>query len=616
MASLGTRDELSGPAAEQPAPAGTPVMPVHLYGRTAVVGPYLTPGRPGAPCGHCLARRWQSVRPRQVREALERGGRTHAVGEPPYATAFVTDALTSLVVRAAEHEPENEHAACPPVRLLDMENLRVHTFQLLPDPECPVCGERAPDTAEAAVLELEPSPKTSVDSFRGRGVHDYDLPEDALVNPVCGALGLSVVRELDSPTTAATFGKMETRTGTYLHEAYWGGHADAYGDSVRVGLLEGLERYAGMRSRAKAVGTSASLGALRARKVAALDPRDCGLYSDELYAEYEREGRITPFAEDREIPWVWGYSLRDKAPLLVPEALTYWHAVPLSERFVQECSNGCASGSSPAEAVYHGLMELVERDAFLIAWYGRIALPEIDPRAARSAAVRHMTERLAMYGYEARFFDARMTLPIPVVIAAAVGADGGLCFGAGASLDPEDAMRAGMAEIATDAPHLRRRTEWRRTELEAMADDFGKVAALHDHPLLYGLPRMRPYASFLLGKPGAPRGPLVAPADLDPAARGTLVPGTDLRDDLEHCVAAVTDAGFDVVVVDQTLPQQRELGLHTVSVIVPGLLPIDFGWGRQRALGMDRLRTAPRAAGLRDRDLDPADLNPAPHPFP
>ncbi len=71
-----------------------------------------------------------------------------------------------------------------------------------------------------------------------------------------------------------------------------------------------------------------------------------------------------------------------------------------------------------------------------------------------------------------------------------------------------------------------------------------------------------------------------------------------------------------MIAVEQTGPEQRALGLATASVLVPGLLPIDFGWARQRALRMPRLRTALREAGRADRDLAPADLNPAPHPFP
>lgn len=71
-----------------------------------------------------------------------------------------------------------------------------------------------------------------------------------------------------------------------------------------------------------------------------------------------------------------------------------------------------------------------------------------------------------------------------------------------------------------------------------------------------------------------------------------------------------------MIVVDQTLPEQRRLGLVTVNVIVPGLVPIDFGWDRQRALHLARVRIAPHVAGLRDRPLADADLHRVPHPFP
>lgn len=51
-------------------------------------------------------------------------------------------------------------------------------------------------------------------------------------------------------------------------------------------------------------------------------------------------------------------------------------------------------------------------------------------------------------------------------------------------------------------------------------------------------------------------------------------------------------------------------------MIVPGLLPIDFGWTKQRALHMPRLRTAFRRAGWRETDLAESELHRVPHPFP
>ncbi|WP_199844097.1 TOMM precursor leader peptide-binding protein [Streptomyces albireticuli] len=635
---------------------------VQLYGHHALVGPFPRAGEEAEaarPCPRCLARRWQSVRGRALRDALELGSGTRAAGVPPYALPFLADAIAALVTDRQEREAgrareaattaedpggpgavpappvsraparaKDEAAAgtggtCrtgtvgadgpfPAVHLVDLETLRVSRHPLVPDAECPDCGRGVPDSAEAATLTLRPAPEHRPGSFRVRGIGAYDLPTEAFANPVCGALGPGVVHDVASATTSATIGCFELRSGEYLRETFWGGHADSYADSARIGVLEGLERAAGMRARGRTTRVRASLEALRARGEAAVDPRECGLYPPEFH---RANPRVTPFTPGREIPWVWGYSLRDRRPLLVPEILTYYSTPGLENRFVQESSNGCASGGSLEEAVYFGLMEVVERDAFLLAWYGRAALPEIDPWTSADPRTRQMVDRLAMYGYEARFFDTRITFPVPVVTAVAVRPDGGLgtmCFGAGAGLDPEAALAGGLCEIATDAVNIRGRAERDGERLRAMAADFDKVLALHDHPLVYGLPEMAGHAAFLL----AERGPKLPMAELYGPGTRVLAASGDLRDDVERCVAAVTDAGFDVVVVDQTLPEQRDLGLHTVSVIVPGLLPIDFGWGRQRALHMPRTRTALRAAGLRERDLRPEDLNPAPHPFP
>ncbi|MGH3313689.1 MAG: TOMM precursor leader peptide-binding protein [Streptomyces sp.] len=617
VAALGFRDEFTtaGPASPpEPAPQPQPVIPVHLYGQHAIIGP---PGRAtdravnsrdGRACSRCLARRWQAVRSVSLRDALETGGETHAAGEWPYGTPFAVDAVAALVTAAGNRAATGPF---PEVHLLDLRTLTVRCYPLVPDPQCPRCGMPSADTRDAARIVLRSAPKHKPGTFRLRPLEAYDIDVAAFANPLCGALGPSVVHDVSSTSTSAAIGCFSMRSGEYLRETFWGGHADSFATSARIGVLEGLERYAGMRARAK---TTKVTGSLEQFGHDAVDPRHVGLYSDTFYRD---NPRVVPFTPGREIPWVWGYSLRDGTPRLVPEVLTYYHAPGLENRFVQESSNGCASGGALEEAVYFGLMEVVERDAFLLAWYGRQPLPEIDPETSARPATRHMVDRLAMYGYRARFFDTRITFPVPVITAVAERPDGGLgrmCFGAGAGLDPESALDSALCEIATDAVNLRGRTELDEPRLRGMAEDFDQVTALHDHPLVYGVPEMGRFADFLLRQPGPPP-PLPVDGLRWPDASGSAV-ATDIRADLERCVGAVTGAGFDVVVVDQTLPEQRTLGLHTVSVLVPGLLPIDFGWSRQRARTMPRMRTALRAAGLRERDLTARDLNPAPHPFP
>jgi ribosomal protein S12 methylthiotransferase accessory factor len=616
---LGVRDELAartpasrpdaGAARETGADGGADAVPVWLAGRHAIVGP-LGPRS----CERCLARRWQRVRDAWLREALEADCPVSAAGQPPFVTPFAAQAVASLLrehLRCTSGDRPREFPAAtaegdwyPDVYQIDLETLRVTHVRLVPDPDCPACGVPVPDTPDAPDLPL--APPSSPGSLRAAVPEDYELPLDALVNPVCGVLGANAAAQLDLPGTSTVFGSFSERSGDDLYRFYWGGHANAFARSLRVGVLEGLERYAGMRPRGRRVARVAALDELRGLGLPALDPRRCGLYDAEFYGS---GAAAEPFSPGRPIPWVWGHSLRDRSPVLVPEILTYYYSEPEAERFVQECSNGCASGASLTEAALHGLLELIEREAFLLAWYARVPLPEIDARTSRRPATRYLIDRLALHGYRARFFDTRLAFPLPVVTAVAQRTRpglGALCFGAGCAPDPEDALSAALAEIASDAPPLRGRAERRETQLRKMADDFTAVESIEDHPILYGLPEMTVHAAFLLD--GAPR-PLLSLAEL--AAEGKVPPpgragDGGLRDELDRCVAMVAAAGFDVIAVDQTAPEQRRLGLHTASVIAPGLLPIDFGWNRQRAPRMPRLRQVTGAA----------EPNPAPHPFP
>jgi ribosomal protein S12 methylthiotransferase accessory factor len=515
--------------------------------------------------------------------------------------------LTSATRQLDEGEPDEGPFA--PVHHLDIDDLTVRSHRLVPDPECPRCGRRKVDTAAGAAVSLTPAPKPTRGTFRLRSLEDFAALPRALTNPVCGVVGAGLQPDWSSVSTAPVWGAFTTRSGTYLRQTMWGGHANTYQDSARIGVLEGLERMAGMRPRGKTTQVVAPLDQLGDL---ALDPRTCGVYSDDFYRD---NPDVRPFAPDRPIRWVWGWSLRDHRPVLVPEVLAYYQTPGRRDRFVQATSSGCAAGSCYEEAVYSGLMETVERDAFLIAWYSATPLPEIDPRSSSNPRTRQMVDRLAMYGYDARFFDTRITFDIPVVTGVAVRRDGGLgalCVGAGAGLDPEEAMAAALDEIATDAAHLHTRTEREEERLRAMAADFSLVADLHDHPLAFGIPEMAAHAGFLLDGSRTPDPLAVVYGSRRPAPPLA----DDLAEDVQWCADAVAHHGFDMIVVDQTMPEQRDLGLVTVNVLVPGLVPIDFGWSRQRALHMQRVRTAPREAGLVDHDLAPHQVHRVPHPFP
>ncbi|MGW1725897.1 TOMM precursor leader peptide-binding protein [Streptomyces sp. NPDC002306] len=590
---------------------------VHLTAQAVLLGPWGGAPEAGPACGTCLAMRRQRLRTRTEREALETGTETTATGPWPVLPDHTVDAVWSLhrliATGAARHTAEGADSALPRITELDLETLRVRTFPLVPEPMCPYCRPFTDEAARQAAEEAAPAPPSSrpkphPDAYRLRGPADYPLPVKGLANPVCGVLGSGTWIDVTSPTTAPVAGSVFMRGYAGLTDVTWSGQANSYASSRDLAFLEGLERYAGTHRRHRAPVVTASLDELGDR---ALDPRVCGLYGPRTYAE---DPMVEPFDPARPLPWVTGWSLRDARPVYVPARLVYYSAGTREDNFVFECSNGCATGGTWEEAVLFGLLELIERDAFLLGWYGDLSLPEIDLASVRGPKVRAMVARAALQGYDVHVFDNRVDLPVPVVTGLAVRRDDGpgtLAFAAGASFDPETAVESAVSEILTYIPHLPGQVAERPAELAAMTRDFDLVKRLPDHAALFGLPAMRRHAASYLAPSRV--GSL---AELFAGWEEGRPRSEDLRDDLLLLCDLLGGAGCDVIAVDQTTPEQRRMGLRTVATLAPGLLPIDFGWLRQRALHLPRLRTAPHRAGLVPAPLREEDLRRVPHPFP
>ncbi|MFD7439508.1 TOMM precursor leader peptide-binding protein [Streptomyces sp. NPDC059861] len=606
---LGSRDVRDDPHA-----AVRPTALVHLTSREVLVGPWGGDADARA-CGTCLAMRWQRLRSRTERDALETGTPWSFAPHWPEQPAFVADAVHALyeaVIGAPAPAPPGRTSAdraLPQVSCLDVATLTVRTFPLYADPLCPHCGSGGTDSRQDAELALVSRPKPAEDVYRLRPASSYPLAPAALANPVTGLLGAGTWLNVTSPTTAPVAGSVFMRGYAGLTDVTWSGQANGFAASRDLAFLEGLERYAGTHRRR---GTKLLTASYNSLGEDALNPADCGFYALETYRD---DPLVDPFDADRPIPWVWGYSLRDRRPLLVPARLVHYSAGLAADNFVFECSNGCAIGSCLEEAVLGGLLELIERDAFLLAWYGGTRLTEIDLATVGDPTVRAMIDRAALQGYDVHAFDNRIDLAVPVVTGLAVRRDGGpglYSFGAGASLDPASALEGALSEVLTYIPHLPGQVRERRGELEAMAADFTKVLHLKDHAQLYGLPAMAVHvAPYLQPREVRPMADVYASWETSGRPRTG-----DLADDVALCRDELARAGHDVVVVDQTTPEQRRMGLRTVCVLAPGLLPIDFGWSRQRALGMPRLRTAAHRGGLRDSDLEGWEIRRVPHPFP
>src|SRR6185295_3075966 len=115
--------------------------------------------------------------------------------------------------------------------------------------------------------------------------------------------------------------------------------------------------------------------------------------------------------------WVWGHSLTERRPRLVPASLVYLNYRPAGDeaKIGLNASTGLAAGATREEAILGGLLEIVERDAFTIAWMHRqvgrrIEVDDDDLQWALRA--RLWADRPSV---DVKILDLTTDVPIPVV---------------------------------------------------------------------------------------------------------------------------------------------------------------------------------------------------------
>ncbi len=159
-----------------------------------------------------------------------------------------------------------------------------------------------------------------------------------------------------------------------------------------------------------------------------------------------------PFAGQTSIEWVMGHDIMNDVEVFVPANAVFHPYNPVNgNQLFRSNTNGLASGNTIEEAVLHGLLEVIERDALSIAEYTRnpgkeIALSESD--GLNYELKRKMEEA----GINVKLWLLDSDVDIPTVVTAlddTVLKDPALLvMGAGSHLSPEIAVTRALTEAA------------------------------------------------------------------------------------------------------------------------------------------------------------------------
>jgi len=271
---------------------------------------------------------------------------------------------------------------------------------------------------------------------------------------------------------------------------------------------------------------------------------------------------------DAPIPWVTGYDLEAGEDILVPASAVFH---PLPQKYPQlfrTSTNGLASGNTIEEAVFHALMEIIERDAWSLVEVSRDTGPqvqEIEDPLAESLLSRFRAAQVAV-----TIKDITSDIGIPTI--AAISDDtllqdpALLTIGMGTHTSARIALLRALTEVAQS----------RLTQIHGARED----TTVADFRKKIGYERTKRMNRYWFSSPESRRFSAIPSLDT-----------TDFLDDISLARQRLREAGLPrTIVVNLT---QEAIGVPVVRVIVPGL----------EVYAMDQERIGRRCHEARDRRI-------------
>lgn len=273
------------------------------------------------------------------------------------------------------------------------------------------------------------------------------------------------------------------------------------------------------------------------------------------------------------VPWVAGYDLLQEEEILVPASAVFHPLPDTYPQLFRTSTNGLASGNTLEEAVFHALMEVIERDAWSLVEASRDTGPRVT--AIGDALSSDLLSRFASAQVEVHVRDITSDLGIPTF--AAVSDDiqlrdpALLTLGMGTHTSARIALLRALTEVAQS----------RLTQIHGAREDTDTA----DFRRRAGYERVRRMNAYWFDGRSEEPFDRVPSCDTD-----------DFLSDIGIALDRIRGAGLDrIIVVDLTRP---EIGVPVVRVIVPGL----------EVYAMDQERVGRRCHDARNRRLSRSQL--------
>lgn len=374
-------------------------------------------------------------------------------------------------------------------------------------------------------------------------------------------------------------------------------------DSLETALLkfigESLERYCLNAYKQKDL----VLGSYNELRNRAID-----IHTIVALSEKQRQNpKFTRFIIDGSTKFYWaqGISLKTGKSVLIPAQLVYLsYMYPNDEKVIYlPISTGAAGGTSLLAALRRGVCEVIERDAFMIAYLNKLSPPKVNLKLLKNKEIDRWLLLFERYHLEVSVLDITTEVGIPTFLTVVIDRTGiGVAVSCGLKThpDPVEAIIGSLKESQHPRCWVRRLAEEgpnRIKKIQPVAIRTLEERALYWFPV----ERIDDIAFLLKQKPSKLKKYIFGKSSSEKKL---------LKDVLQKLWKSNMDAYF----VDITLPKFRRLGYCLVKVIIPQTTPFYLN-EQVPYLGGDRLYKVPKIIGLASHATTEESLNPIPHPF-
>lgn len=323
---------------------------------------------------------------------------------------------------------------------------------------------------------------------------------------------------------------------------------------------------------------------------------------------YKKSFPCIKFDESLHLSWVKGFNITRNSEVFIPSCFI-WRSKKGKELLWEATNNGCASHFSIKNAILHGIYEVIERDAIMITHFNKLptSLVEVD---IKNDLFEKIFAEFEYHNIDIYVLKIPTDINIPVFLT--VGRNRkkdypAFICGAGCNLNPIFGLKRSLMEAL-----FRLKGYFRNSyKINKILNNweiyknfyqiFHNITTPIEHIFLYYHPFMLNHVQYLFSSHSAK-------IKFSSLSNFSF---TSPQEEINLLINLLRDKGHEVLIVDCTPEELKNMGIYCVKVFIPGFQPLYFGEKFKRI--SERALEMPYKLGFVKYKKNINELNPCPH---